>query len=331
MSRRKVILDVDTGTDDAIAIMVAALHPAIELLGCTTVSGNIEVEFCTDNTLRVLDHIGRREVPVHEGAVRPLVRSDQPIPRRDNVLLRTLHGKTLPLPEPRQAKASAGAVEYIVETFRAATDPVSLVAVAPLTNIAAALRAEPRLVELVSDLRIMGGGHHAGNITAAAEFNIWADPEAAAEIFAAGFQRLTLVPVDATHQALISRDDCFVLEALGTPAGLAASSLLHQRIRGQDEAQPVAGGGATAVHDALCVATLIDPNVVVTRPLHVAVETQGALTLGRTVMDMRGVTPPNCEVALQVDRPRFLSVLIEALSQFALGDHDAAYSSEIAS
>lgn len=314
MSATKVILDVDTGTDDAIAVMIAALDPAIELLGCTTVSGNIEVEYCTDNTLRVLDHVGRSDVAVYEGAARPFVRQDQPTPRKDNVLLQQLHGKTLPLDPPSRSKASGHAVEYLIETFRSATDPITLVATAPLTNLAAALAAEPRFVEWVGDLRVMGGGHGTGNITAAAEFNIWADPEAAAAVFAAGFRNMTLVPVDATHQALVSRSDCSALEALATPAGEVAAHLLSRRIVAQDAAQALNGGGTTAVHDALCLMTVIDPSVVTTRPLHVAIETQGALTVGRTVMDMRGGSTPNCKVAFEVDHQKFHALMRSALS-----------------
>jgi inosine-uridine nucleoside N-ribohydrolase len=317
MSGHKVILDVDTGTDDAIAIMIAALHPAIDLVGCTTVSGNIEVEICTDNTLRVLDHIGRSDIPVFEGAKRPFVREDQPFPRKDNRLLQQLHGKTLPLDAPRRPKESKSAVEFIIEIFKAATDPIILVATAPLTNLAAALSVEPRLIDWIGDLRIMGGGHDTGNITAAAEFNIWADPEAAARVLGAGFRNLTFVPLDATHKALVSQSDCAALDALGTPAGEAAAMLLSRRIVAQDKAQVLDQGGTTAVHDALCLITVIDPAVVTTRLLHVAVETQGTLTVGRTVMDMRSGSQPNCKVAFDVDQPLFHRLMRDALSRRA--------------
>ena len=121
-SRRKLILDVDTGTDDAVAIMLAALHPALDLVACTTVNGNVEVEHCTDNTLRVLDHIGRADIPVYEALSRPLVRADFPIPRSVDDLAGKIHGKTLPLPAASQAKAASGAVEFLIETFRNTTE-----------------------------------------------------------------------------------------------------------------------------------------------------------------------------------------------------------------
>ena len=123
--RRKLILDVDTGTDDAVAIMLAALHPALDLVACTTVSGNVEVEHGTDNTLRVLDLIGRGDVPVHEGLARPFVRPDFPTPRRKGDLLEKIHGKALPLPETGLRKADKGAVEFLIETYRAATEEIT--------------------------------------------------------------------------------------------------------------------------------------------------------------------------------------------------------------
>src|ERR1044071_2065888 len=134
-TRRKLILDVDTGTDDAVAIMLAALHPALELIGVTTVNGNVAVEYGTDNTLRVLDHIGRGDIPVHQGLARPLVRPDFPIPRSTDDRAGKIHGRPLSLPAPKSAKAATGAVEFLIETYRNATDEIVLVPVGPLTNI----------------------------------------------------------------------------------------------------------------------------------------------------------------------------------------------------
>ena len=218
MTRRPLILDVDTGTDDAVAVMAAALHPDLDLVGVTTVNGNVPVENCTDNTLRVLDLIGRSDVAVHEGLARPIVRAGFPAPKRyERGSEKDMHGLTLPLPDPHSSKSPTSAVEYLVETLRAVTTPVTLVPVGPLSNIAAALAVEPRITEAVDEVVIMGGGHDYGNETPSAEFNIWADPEAADVVFAAPWQRLTLVPLDATHRALVSRADCEAFEALGHP------------------------------------------------------------------------------------------------------------------
>lgn len=317
---RKVILDVDTGTDDAVAIMFAALHPELELIGVTTVNGNVPVEHCTDNTLRVLDHIGRADVPVHEGLARPLVRSGFPARKdyaRDSD--EDMHGTELPIPPPTSAKRATGAVEFLVETLRAATQPVTLVPTAPLSNIAAALAVEPRLPELVDEVVIMGGGHAFGNVTPSAEFNIWGDPEAADVVFSAGFRNLTLVPLDATHQALVSREDVAALAALGTPAGDAAAAFVGRRIDAYSSGRRVAAADAAPVHDAVCTALLVDRGVVTTRDLHVRVETQGGLTVGRTVMDTRthADRPPNAHVAFAADARRFVELLMETLARTA--------------
>ncbi|HEX2552682.1 MAG TPA: nucleoside hydrolase [Microvirga sp.] len=316
---RKLILDVDTGTDDAIAVMLAALHPDLDLVGCTTVNGNVEVRHCTENTLRVLDHIGRGDVPVHEGLAKPFARPDFPVPRRDETLARRIHPAVLPVPPTTRRKADAGAVEFLIETYRAATDPIALVPVGPLTNIAAALTLDPGFADRVPEIVIMGGGHAIGNITPSAEFNIWCDPEAAAVVFAAGFERMTLVPLDATHRALISRAHCARLAGLGTPAGTAASACIGHRIEVHDEIQRMEVAGTAPVHDALCVAYLVDPSLVTTRRLHVAVETAGTLTVGRTVIDThhRGPGVPNCDVAFDADAERFAELLIATFAQRA--------------
>jgi len=313
---RKLILDVDTGTDDAVAIMLAALHPDLELIACTTVNGNAEVHYCTDNTLRVLDHIGRSDIPVYQGLSRPLVREDFPIPRKQDDLAGKIHGKTLPIPAPSRPKANKGAVEFLIETYRAAAEEITLVPVAPLSNIAAALALEPKFASLVPEVVIMGGGHEVGNVTPSAEFNIWCDPEAAAMVFAAGFRKLTLVPLDVTHRALVTREDCHRLKALGTAAGIATADFALHRIDVHDQIQRMERVGSAPVHDALCVASLVDPTIISTRKLHVAVETQGPLTVGRTVIDTphRGHKPPNCEVAFDADGKRFVELLLRVFA-----------------
>ena len=314
---RKLILDVDTGTDDAVAVMLAALHPALELVACTTVNGNVDVACGTDNTLRVLDHIGRSDVPVHQGLARPLARVDFPVPRHQDDRAGRFHGGTLPLPPPRRGKAAAGAVEFLIETYRAASEPIVLVPVAPMSNIAAALALEPRLVEWVPEVVIMGGSHALGNVTPAAEFNVWADPEAAAMVLAAGFRKLTLVPLDATHKALVTRRDCDRLAALGTPAGDAAAAMIGARIEAHDRFQRMPEAASAPVHDALCVAWLIDPTVLTLQRHHVAVETRGELTVGRTVIDVnrRGDGVPNADVAFDADARRFVALLLESFSR----------------
>jgi inosine-uridine nucleoside N-ribohydrolase len=315
---RKLILDVDTGTDDAVAIMLAALHPELELVGVTTVNGNVEVRYCTDNSLRTLDFIGRSDIPVFEGVARPLVRADFPIPRA--VKKSTgVHGLSLDIPDPVSIVQSRSAVEFLIETYRSTTEEIALVPTGPLTNIAAAVALDPKFAERVPEVVIMGGAHHHGNVTPSAEFNIWADADAAASVLAAGFRKLVMVPLDATHEALVSKQACDAMEALGTPAGLAASRFIGRRIKAYDANQPMAEQNAAPVHDAVCVAYLVDPTVITTEHRHVAVETHGALTIGRTVVDInfRGEHPPNCHFAFHADRHKFVAMLLDTFARVA--------------
>ena len=314
----KLILDVDTGTDDAVALMLAALHPDLELVGATTVNGNVPVDHCTENSLRVFDHIGV-QVPVYEGVDRPIARADFPIPRPDIQSTSAVHGQYLDIPPARSRKEDVSAVEFLVETYRATTDEIILVPVGPLSNIATALTLEPRLRDRIPELIIMGGAHHHGNVTPRAEFNIWADPEAARVVLGSGVGRITLVPLDATHRALVSLDDCAKLRGLGTPAGEAAARFTERRITGYDSTQPMARPHAAPVHDALAVAAIVDRSVITTHHLHVDVETHGELTVGETVVDtnQRSRRAPNVHVALDADEPKFVRILIETFARSA--------------
>ena len=313
---RKLILDVDTGTDDAVALMLAALHPGLELVAATTVNGNNPVAYCTDNTLRVFDLLGLK-IPVYEGTATPIVRDDFPVPREVLHSKGSMHGRELPIPPPRSIKQSQRAVEFLVETYMAATEPIALVPVGPLTNIAMAIRLEPRIVERIPETIIMGGAHEAGNTTPAAEFNIWVDPEAARVVLSAGLRNLVVIPLDATHRALVSLDDCRRMRELGSPAGQAAAAFIEGRIVAYDELQPMDTLHSAPVHDALCVAYLVDPTIVTGRWAHVDVETRGELTVGRTVIDThaRFGNEPNAFVAFDADAPRFVSMLLETFAR----------------
>ena len=313
---KKLILDVDTGTDDAVALMLAALHADLELVAATTVNGNNPVVNCTDNTLRVFDLLGV-EVPVYEGMATPMIRDDFPIPREVIHEKGSMHGLELPLPKPHSVKESRRAVEFLVETYMAATEPIALVPVGPLTNIAMAIKLEPRIVDRIPETIIMGGGHEVGNTTPAAEFNVWVDPEAARVVFGAGLRNVVVMPLDATHRALVSLDDCRRMRESGTPAGRAAADFIDRRITAYDELQPMDTLHTAPVHDALCVAYLVDPTVVSGRRVHVDVETRGELTIGRTVMDTHAVSgeEPNAFVAFDADAPKFVSMLIETFAR----------------
>ena len=314
----KLILDVDTGTDDAVAIMAAALHPELHLVGVTTVNGNVPVENCTENTLRVLDHIGA-DIPVYEGAARPMVRQDFPVPRAAGNGATTMHGLYLDLPPSRSKKQEKSAVQYLIDYYMSADGPDTvLVPTGPLTNIALAMTLQPEIVSRIPSLILMGGGHDVGNMSPSAEFNIWADPEAARVVIGSGVKNLVIVPLDCTHEAVVSDEDCAQFAALGTPAGKAASAFIMRRIKAHDESQPLDVLHTAAVHDAVCVTYLVHPEVLekATR-YYVDVETNGELCIGRTVVDThhRSGKEPNATVALGGNAEVFVRFLKETFAR----------------
>jgi inosine-uridine nucleoside N-ribohydrolase len=308
---RKLVLDVDTGTDDAVAIMLAALHPDLELLAVTTVNGNVEVARCTDNTLRALEWIGRPDIPVYEGLAHPIVRSDFPTPRASKRDAK-VHMDVLPLPEAKGRKQRLPAPVFLTEVFAQNPGEIILVAVGPLSNVAAAIALDPSFVGNVAELMIMGGAIDKSNVTPSAEFNIWADPEAASVVLSAGWRKATMVPLDATHEALISLDQCGRLRGLNSPAGEAAAKFIEYRIAGYQANQPTGVPDTAPVHDAVCIAALTDETVIETRHVNVVVETKGEYTIGRTVVDheRRANRPANCHVAFHADRERFFNILM---------------------
>ncbi|MEJ3746843.1 nucleoside hydrolase [Actinomycetes bacterium KLBMP 9797] len=314
---RKIILDVDTGTDDAVAILVAALHPDLDLMGITTVNGNVPVENTTDNTLRVLDFVDRSDIPVFPGLAHPIARRGFPGQRHFRQGTKgDMHGLSLPLPAARTAARSTSAVEYLLDTLRSTTEQLTLVAVGPHSNIATAVAIDPSIRDAVGELVIMGGAHAYGNVTASAEFNVWADPEAAYMVLSAGFAHLTLVTLDATHQALVTRADCETFAALGTPAGRAAADLITNRIDAYSANHGAMIDQAAPVHDAVCIAYLLRPDTVTTRHLHVSVDTGSSATVGRTIIDTRpnATGTPNAHVAFTADARMLVDLLVETFT-----------------
>lgn len=310
----KVILDVDTGTDDAVALMIAALSPDLELVGATTVIGNCPCVVYTENTLRVFDHIGI-PTPVYQGMVEPMVRPD--FKRSDES---DIHGKYLDLPAATSNAQSQHAVDWLIETYEAPHEArygdITLVPVGPLTNVAMMARQRPDLLAKIPEIVIMGGAHHHGNSSALAEFNIWVDPEAAKVVMGCG-RPIRMVPLDVTHKALISQKDCQHLRSLGTPAATAAATFVERRIEGYTKTQPMAETNAAPVHDALAVCAVIDPTVITTEFIHVDVETKGELTDGATVCDFgkRSGKEPNVHFAVDVDVPKFKEMLFDILGR----------------
>jgi len=317
---QKVILDVDPGRDDAVALMIAALHPDIELLGVTVTHGNRPLTQTLENCLRVLDWIGA-PVPVYAGASQPLLAFIDPA-RRDPAaiyrLVERIEGEMLDLPAATSQPQAQHAVAWLIETLMASDGDIVLVPVGPMTNIALAIRQEPRIVGKIREVIFMGGAVFSGNITPEAEFNIWMDPEAARIVLNAGIRKVTMVPLDATFAGYVTRADCEGLIALGTPAGIAAGQLTLHRIEGAEMGVP----DAAPIHDALAMCAVLDPHVLQdVRPCVLDVNAGGGKSDGRTIADLRpgvwGERAPTAYVALGADRQRFAAMLREILARRA--------------
>ncbi len=297
-----IIMDVDTGVDDAAAIALAVRLPQLDLLGITTVAGNVNVDRTTDNSLRVLQAVGASSVPVYRGMSRPLARA-----YNDASLY---HGESglgdAELPEATVRESSMTAAEYIVKTVRERPGEITLVAVAPLTNIAVALGLEPNLPRLVKRVVIMGGAFRCpGNTTRFAEYNIWADPEAAA-IVANSDLPITFVPLDVTHRAPFSRERW---ERLAQNEGSDAR-LIHALLR---RTFVTRGRLEFPLHDPLAVGVAAFPDLVSTETCSVTVETGIGEVTGRTVMVEQPGGPPH-QVALEVKTDDFLDLFSSTLS-----------------
>lgn len=302
-----VLIDTDPGHDDAIAILLALASPEVEVLGITTVGGNSGLENTTRNALTVLEVAERTDIPVASGCDHPLVR---PLHVADHVHGRSgMDGPELDPPTTRPVDAHA--VDFLAEQVQASSEPVTLVPIGPLTNIALFLRRYPRLTEAIGRVVLMGGAIGLGNTTPAAEFNIWSDPEAAHIVFGSGLD-ITMVGLDVTHQARLGRSHGERLRPAGRCGAFVADLLdffvqFHERVYGLD---------SSPIHDAVAMAEVIWPDLLEAERFHVAVETSSALTAGRTVVDRWRVTgnEPNARVGLAIDGERFGELLVDRLS-----------------
>jgi pyrimidine-specific ribonucleoside hydrolase len=302
-----ILIDCDPGHDDAMALLLALASPEVELVGVTAVAGNQTLEKTTANALRVLELAGRGDIEVAAGADRPLLRAP--------VVAASVHGETgldgPDLPPAAGTPVEAHAIDFIADRLRTAETPLTLVPTGPLTNIALLLARHPGVIDRIERIVLMGGAIAEGNVTPAAEFNIWADPEAAARVFASGLD-VTMVGLDVTHRALMLPEHAEALRAAGR-VGEAVAELwaFYQRHHTQVYDFP-----GTPVHDALAVAHVIRPGVLETQHRHVAIDCASELCRGRTVVDLWRVTghAPNAHVAVEVDGPAFLDLLVERIS-----------------
>jgi pyrimidine-specific ribonucleoside hydrolase len=302
-----VIIDADPGLDDALALLLALGSPEVNLIGVTTVAGNTTLANTTANALRILELAGRTDVPVAAGAARGLIRE---APRTAE----HVHGGDglggLPLPPPSTHPVKAHAVDFIAERLLASAEPVTIVAIGPLTNIALLVATYPAAAACIGRLVVMGGVARGGNSTPTSEFNVWSDPEAAYRVFAAGLP-LTMVGLDVTDRSVVTPRDVDALRNGGHIARFVADAVdFYSRFH-----QARYGTTDTYQHDALAVAEVIAPGIVRTSHLYVEVEYGPGLTRGTTVVDVHGVTghAPNTRVALEFDHPRFVDLLVGRL------------------
>jgi inosine-uridine nucleoside N-ribohydrolase len=308
--RRRIILDCDPGHDDAIAILLAAHSPRLRLEAITTVAGNQTVEKTSQNALKVCSLAGIRDVPIAAGMDRPLVREQHLAPE--------IHGETgldgPLLPEPTLQLAPIHAVDLIIDRLLQSDGDLTIVATGPLTNIATAMRREPRILPKIEKIVLMGGAIGLGNWTPAAEFNIYVDPEAAAIVFTSGCP-LTMVGLEVTHQAQATAAVRQRLAALASPTSRLVEELLDFFAMTY---LTVFGLPSPPVHDPCAVAHVIDATLIQTRAMRVDIELAGEFTRGRTVCDVYGTTgrPVNAEVGVEIDAGRFWDLVIETLSTY---------------
>ncbi|WP_343210024.1 nucleoside hydrolase [Anaerolentibacter hominis] len=338
MDKRKIIFDCDPGTDDAVAMLVMLNSPEFEILGITTVNGNRAVELTTENALRVVEYVGS-DVPVFKGCYLPMVATIHPerraeFPRYHKV---DMHGDYLNLPAATIKPQPQHAVSWIIDTLLKSEEKITLVTVGPLTNIGMALRLAPEIAQKVDEVLIMGGAYAAANRTPSAEFNIWGDPEAAQIVMQSPMKKI-LFPLDATWRACIRPADIEEMKEIGTPPALAAADMISLRIQAY-EAQDVSednkklretpgsvcsqvlyqmGPSAAAVHDALPVVYMIDPEVITEMPAaEINVEIAEGLCDGRTVIDFHNCAEEKgqiSQVAMNADEAKFASIIKERLN-----------------
>jgi pyrimidine-specific ribonucleoside hydrolase len=304
-----LVIDCDPGVDDAIAILLALASPELEVVAVTTVAGNLPLETTTRNALRVLALAGREDIPVAAGAARPLV-----VPRhRDAAYVHGADGLGgAPVPESRAAVVPMHAVDLLAEVLERADEPVLLAPVGPLTNVALFAALRPELLPQLGRVAVMGGSDGHGNVTSAAEFNVWFDPEGAARAFDCGLD-LSMIGLNVTREATLG--DAEVERIRGTgPIGALAAAMLDFYLGWHGERY---GERSVPVHDALAVATLVRPELVTVIDAHVTVDATAGPARGATLVDRYRWEgePVNAQVAVTVDRDAFVEFLCERLAQ----------------
>ena len=309
---RRIIIDTDPGQDDAVAMLLALASPdELDVLGITAVAGNVPLALTQLNARKICEVAGRTDVPVYAGCVRPMMR---PL-----VTAEYVHGPTgidgADLPEPSMGLEPQHAVDFIIDTLMAATESdITLCPLGPLTNIGMALVKEPRIASKVREIVLMGGGFlEGGNVTPAAEFNIYVDPQAAHVVFSSGIP-ITMMPLDVTHQALATVPRVAAFGQMGTAVGDAVAGMLDFFDRYDMEKY---GTDGAPLHDPCVIAYLLEPDLFGGKACHVEIVTDNGPALGMTVIDWWGVTKnaPNTTVMRDVDADRFFALLVERIGR----------------
>jgi purine nucleosidase len=309
--KTRIIIDADPGQDDAVAILLALASPELEVLGVTAVAGNVPLALTETNARKVCELAKRTDIKVFAGADRPMMRR--------LVTAEEVHGKTglngPALPEPVMPLQSQHAVDFIIETLmREPAGTVTLCTLGPLTNIGLALAREPRIASRIQQIVLMGGGlFEGGNVTPAAEFNIYVDPHAADLVLRCGAP-IVMMPLDVTHKALTTAKRTKAFRALGTRVGTAVAEMLEFFERYDEQKYGTDGG---PLHDPCVIAWLIQPDLFSGRYCNVAVETCSELTMGMTVADWWGVTklPKNVTFMRDIDANGFFAMLTERIGR----------------
>ena len=309
MEKAKIILDCDPGHDDAAAIMLAAKSPQIELLGITVVAGNQTLEKTLRNALNVVQWL-EVDIPVYGGCGRPIV--------REKTIAGDIHGKSgldgpvFP-PLERQAEPEH-AVNYIIRRLLNSEGEITMVTTGPMTNLAMAMRMEPRILEKIRRIVLMGGAYTNGNVTPAAEFNIFADAEAAHICFTSG-RPITMIGLDVTRKVLCYPEIVARMEEVGNKASDLFVRLMGHFCKTQKE---IFGWDGAPLHDPVTIASLIDPGLVTTKPMNAQIELRSEQSYGRTNCDFFNYRklPPTADVAIDIDPGRFWDIFEEGLKNY---------------
>jgi purine nucleosidase len=311
MNSKRIIIDTDPGVDDALAFLLALASPEVKLEALTTTQGNVTVDKSTRNALSILELAHASHIPVAEGSVYPLV---QPLRAAPDVHGESGIGSAV-LPEPKANPIQGHAVDYLIERVLAEPNEISVFPIAPMTNIAMAIRKEPRFAKAVKELVIMGGAiQEGGNMSPLAEFNIFVDPHAAHIVFHSGMP-ITLIPLDVTHKCLLKQEHIDRLMKINSPISRFIRDAVEVYLKFSSER----GFEGSALHDPLTLATIIAPDLLTLKEYYVDVDISGGVSMGKTFADIFNVTkkPVNMKVAMDVRGEDFIELFLQRMENLA--------------